>query len=88
VRKGRGKRLKENPEIFSGLFWTGSRAITLGLADGLGTVDTVARDVLKAEDVIDYTVREGLSDRVLKKFGAAIGEGAARVVSNDWMKPR
>lgn len=88
VRKGRGKRLKETPEIFSGLFWTGSRAITLGLADGLGTVDTVARDVLKAEDVIDYTVREGLSDRVLKKFGAAIGEGAARVISNDWMKPR
>lgn len=88
VRKGRGKRLKESPEIFSGLFWTGSRAITLGLADGLGTVDTVARDVLKAEDVIDYTVREGLSDRVLKKFGAAIGEGAARVISNDWMKPR
>ena len=88
VRKGRGKRLKENPEIFSGLFWTGSRAITLGLADGFGTVDTVARDVLKAEEVIDYTVREGLSDRVLKKFGASIGEGAARVVSNDWMKPR
>jgi protease-4 len=88
VRAGRGKRLKENPEIFSGLFWTGSHAITLGLADGLGTVDSVARDVLKAEDVIDYTVREGLSDRVLKKFGAAVGEGSARALGNEWLKPR
>jgi protease-4 len=54
----------------------------------LGTVDSVARDVLKAEDVIDYTVREGLSDRVLKKFGAAVGEGAARALGNEWLKPR
>ena len=88
VRTGRGKRLKDSPEIFSGLFWTGNSAISLGLADALGTVDSVARDELKAEDVIDYTVREGLSDRVLKKFGAAIGEGAARVIANEWLKPR
>lgn len=88
VRNGRGKRLKDSPEIFSGLFWTGNTAISLGLADGLGTVDSVARDVIKAEDVIDYTVREGLSDRVLKKFGAAIGEGAARTVGSQWLKPR
>jgi protease-4 len=88
VRNGRGKRLKESPEIFSGLFWTGNTAISLGLADALGTVDSVARDVLKAEDVIDYTVREGLSDRVLKKFGAAVGEGAVRAVGNEWMRPR
>lgn len=88
VRAGRGKRLKESPEIFSGLFWTGSRAIALGLADGLGTVDSVARDVLKAEDVIDYTVREGLSDRVLKKFGAAVGESVAKTLGNQWMRAR
>lgn len=88
VRNGRGNRLKETPEIFSGLFWTGNTAIKLGLADALGTVDSVARDVLKAEDVIDYTVREGLSDRVLKKFGAAMGEGAARALASEWMKPR
>ena len=88
VRSGRGKRLKNSPEIFSGLFWTGDSAIKLGLADGLGTVDGVARDVLKAEDVIDYTVREGLSDRVLKKFGAAVGEGFAKTMATDWIKPR
>ena len=88
VRSGRGKRLKASPEIFSGLFWTGNTAIKLGLADGLGTVDSVARDVLKAEDVIDYTVREGLSDRVLKKFGAAVGEGFAKTMATDWVRPR
>jgi len=75
VRKGRGERLKETPEIFSGLFWTGSKAVALGLADGFGTVDSVARDVLKAEDIIDYTEHEGLPERVLKKFGASVGAG-------------
>ncbi len=88
VKAGRGKRLKENPEIFSGLFWTGSRAIALGLADDLGTVDSVARDVLKAENVIDYTVREGLSDRVLKKFGAAVGESMAKAMVTETLRPR
>lgn len=88
VKAGRGDRLAKSPEIFSGLFWTGSRAIKLGLADGLGTVDSVARDVFKAEDVIDYTVREGLSDRVLKKFGAAVGEGFAKTMAVEWVKPR
>ncbi len=88
VKEGRGKRLKQSPEIFSGLFWTGRKAISLGLADSLGTVDSVARDVLKAEDVIDYTVREGLSDRVLKKFGAAVGESMAKTMATEWFRPR
>ncbi len=88
VKAGRGKRLHASPEVFSGLFWSGSKAISLGLADAIGTVDTVARDVLKAEELIDYTVREGLSDRVLKKFGAAVGESMARTVVLEWLRPR
>jgi len=80
VRKGRGERLKETPEMFSGLFWTGARAVEMGLADGFGTVDTVARDLLKAEDIVDYTQQEGLSERVLKKFGAAVGVGAVKAL--------
>src|SRR5205085_140041 len=80
VRKGRGKRLKETPEMFSGLFWSGTKAVELGLADGFGTVNSVARDVLKAEDIIDYTQHEGLSARVLKKFGAAVGSGAVQSI--------
>lgn len=80
VRKGRGKRLKETPEMFSGLFWSGAKAIEMGLADGYGTVDSVARDEFKAEDIVDYTEHEGLSERVLKKFGAAVGAGAVKSV--------
>ncbi|MDP9108536.1 MAG: S49 family peptidase [Pseudomonadota bacterium] len=80
VRKGRGKRLHETPDIFSGLFWTGSKAVEMGLADGFGTVDSVARDVFKAEDLVDYTQHEGLPERVLKKFGAAMGSAAAKAM--------
>ncbi|MES2016791.1 MAG: S49 family peptidase [Pseudomonadota bacterium] len=76
VRAGRGKRLKETPDTFSGLFWSGAKAVEMGLADGFGTVDSVARDVVKVEDVVDYTAHEGLPERVLKKFGASVGKGA------------
>lgn len=76
VRQGRGSRLKETPETFSGLFWSGSKAVEIGLADGFGTVDSVARDELKVEDIVDYTQHEGLSERLLKKFGGAVGTAA------------
>jgi len=72
VKQGRGKRLKETPEMFSGLFWTGDKAIALGLADGFGSVDSVARDIIKAETVVDYTARENIADRLAKKLGAGI----------------
>lgn len=78
VRKGRGKRLKESPEIFSGLFWSGAKSVELGLADGFGTVESVAREEFKSTNIVDYTQREGLSDRVLRKFGAAAGASAVK----------
>ena len=80
VRSGRGARLKETPDTFSGLFWSGAKAVEMGLADGFGTVESVARDVVKVEDVVDYTAHEGLPERVLKKFGAAVGEGAIKTL--------
>nr|WP_315260413.1 S49 family peptidase [uncultured Limnohabitans sp.] len=80
VRDGRGKRLKETPELFSGLFWSGEQAVDLGLADGLGNLDYVAREIVKAEDVIDYTRHENVAERLAKRFGAAIGEGAVRAM--------
>ena len=76
VKAGRGKKLKETPEMFSGLFWSGQQAIELGLADEVGTLDSVARDVIKAEDLVDYTKRENVAERLAKRFGAAVGEGA------------
>lgn len=80
VRRGRGSRLKETPDMFSGLFWSGARAVDMGLADGFGTVNSVARVELKAEDLVDYTQHEGLSERVLKKFGAAVGAGTVKAM--------
>jgi len=87
VRRGRGSRLKETPEMFSGLFWSGAKAVEMGLADGFGTVDTVARDVFKAEDIVDYTQREGLSERLLKKFGGAVGSAAIGSIWSHAAKP-
>jgi protease-4 len=69
VREGRGKRLKETPDMFSGLVWTGPKSIELGLTDGLGTLDSVARDVIKAEDVVDYTQKENLAEKFARRFG-------------------
>ncbi len=80
VKTGRGTRLKETPDMFSGLFWSGQQAIELGLADQLGSLDFVARDVVKAEDIIDYTRRENVAERLVKRFGASIGEGGARAL--------
>ena len=77
VREGRGARLKETPETFSGLFWTGEQSIALGLADDFGSVDSVARDVVKAEDVVDYTEKQSLSERFARRFGTSIGSSFA-----------
>ena len=64
-----------------GLFWSGQQAIELGLADHLGSLDYVAREVVKSEDIIDYTRRDNVAERLFKRFGVAVGEGAARVLS-------
>jgi protease-4 len=75
VRKGRGDRLRETPEMFSGLIWTGSQSMRLGLADDFGTIDSVARDVIKAENILDYSVKENIAERVAKRLGADIAQG-------------
>jgi protease-4 len=72
VKEGRGKRLKESPEIFSGLIWTGQRSIDLGLADGFGSLEYVAREVIKAEDIRDYTITEGIAEKFARRFGASL----------------
>jgi protease-4 len=74
VREGRGKRLKETPEMFSGLVWSGEKSIQLGLADGLGSVESVARDVIKAEDIVDYTRQESVVERLAGRLGATMAE--------------
>ncbi|MBW7924018.1 MAG: S49 family peptidase [Burkholderiaceae bacterium] len=80
VRKGRGDRLKETPEMFSGLVWTGERSIELGLADATGSLESVARDVVKAERVVDFSPRRNVLDRITRRLGTAAGEAMARTL--------
>lgn len=87
VRKGRGARLKETPETFSGLVWTGAKSVEMGLADGFGTVESIARDQFKSTNIVDYTQREAISDRVLRKFGAAAGAAAIKTATTELSMP-
>lgn len=82
VEKGRGSRLKVNDQTFSGLVWTGESAVQQGLADGFGDVDQIAREKIKAPDIVDYTVQENVAERLIKRFGASLGMGAVQALSN------
>jgi len=77
VKQGRGDALKPNKEIFSGLFWSGTKAKELGLVDEYGSAGSVARDVIGAEEIVDYTVRENLFNRLADRFGMAMGRSVA-----------
>jgi protease-4 len=80
VKAGRGDRLKETPEMFSGRVWNGEQAIKIGLVDGYGTVESVARDIFKAPDILDYTMKENFAERVAKRFGAEVGAAAGKAL--------
>ena len=80
VKEGRGTRLKDSPDLFTGRVWNGEQAVKLGLVDGYGTVDSVARDILKAPDILDYTMKENFAERVAKRFGAEAGTAAGKAL--------
>src|SRR4051812_21306395 len=81
VKQGRGNRLKETPEMFSGLIWTGEKSVALGLADSLGSTESVARDVIKAEKLVNFTPEENVFERFSKTFGASAGESMGRALA-------
>lgn len=83
VQQGRGKRLKETPEIFSGIVWTGQKSIDLGLADAIGSAEYVAREIIKAEHIVDYTTREGFAERFARRFGAVMADTVISA-GNSW----
>ena len=83
VREGRGDRLKETEQTFSGLVWTGEKSIELGLADALGSVAYVAREVVQAETIVNYSRRESLVERVARRFGASLGETFLREMDSE-----
>jgi protease IV len=74
VREGRGARLKETADMFSGLMWTGARSVELGLSDGIGSTEYVAREIIKAEEIVNFSRRENLAERLVRRFGAAMGD--------------
>ena len=74
VKAGRGARLKETPDTFSGLVWSGEKSVQLGLADGFGSLDSVARDVIKAEQIVDFTTEESFSEQFARRLGANAAE--------------
>ena len=74
VKKGRGDRLKQDARLFSGLIWTGEQSLELGLVDALGSASYVAREVIGAEDIVDFTKRETVFDRFANRIGAKIAE--------------
>jgi protease-4 len=81
VRKGRGARLKETPDTFSGLVWTGEKSVELGLADALGSAEYVAREVIKAERLVNFTVEENYFEALSKRLGASFGAAFSRAAT-------
>jgi protease-4 len=81
VREGRGNRLKEIPGIFSGLVWTGQKSVDIGLADSFGSLDFIAREVIKAEDIVDYTQKENIAEKVARRFGMGMASALAEVIA-------
>ena len=79
VKKGRGDRLINNAEIFSGLFWTGEQALKVGLVDGFGSAGYVAREVVGVENIQDYTYREDVLQRFAKQLGSALTNPVRKV---------
>ena len=86
VKKGRGNKLVDNPEIFSGLFWSGESAIKLGLVDDYGDIDLVAREVIGHEKIIDFTTQNNFADRFAKKLGASISSSLRTDILNNNLK--
>ncbi|MDD1630643.1 MAG: S49 family peptidase [Methylococcaceae bacterium] len=80
VKAGRGDRLKETPDMFSGLVWTGEAGVKLGVADGFGNDDHVARDIIGAEKLVDFTQQGSLIDKMAGKLGASFGQAIGSLI--------
>ena len=80
VKEGRGERLKNQPDLFSGMVWVGTKSIELGLADEIGSVDFVAREVIKNTDIIDYSQTDNYAERLAKRFGAEFGTSLSKAL--------
>jgi protease-4 len=80
VKAGRGDRLKETPDMFSGLVWTGEAGVKLGVADGFGNDNHVAKDIIGAEKIVDFTQQGRLIDKIAGKLGASFGQAIGSII--------
>lgn len=84
VKEGRGDRISQAPDIYSGLFWSGEEAKELGLIDEFGSLDDVARDVIGQETIVDYTIQPNFWEQVSRDFGVSVGMGIAKILGGGW----
>lgn len=84
VKKGRGDRLKENNDIYTGLIWTGKEALEFGLVDKIGSASYVAREVIGAEEIVEYSVEEDVLERLADRLGAS----TAKILGKEYLSPR
>ncbi len=88
VKKGRGDRLKESPNLFSGYVWTGEESVAMGLVDGLGSSSYVAREIIGAKDIVDFTPKPSYLDQFAKQLGASFGTSISAVLGLDKVELR
>lgn len=81
VRLGRGDRLKETPDMFSGLVWSGEQAVEMGLIDGLASTSSLVRTKFNSEEMVNFTRQPDPWESLIQKLGASIGAGLATVVT-------
>ena len=85
VKEGRGERISDAPEVYSGLFWSGDQAKELGLVDEFASADTVARDIIGEEQLVNYTIRPSFWEQVSRDLGVSIGMGLGKVFGGGWV---
>jgi len=88
VKLGRGDRLKESPELFSGLIWSGEQALELGLIDGLSSSSQLAREKLGTEELVNFTYQKPPWEALIGKFGVSIGQGITNILTQQHLELR
>ena len=83
VRLGRGDRLKETPDMFSGLIWSGEQAVEMGLIDGLSSTSALVRTKFNTEEMVNFTQKKDAWESLVQKLGASIGAGLATAVTGN-----
>ncbi len=86
VKNGRGDRLSDDPDLFTGMIWSGESALALGLVDGLGNASYVAREIVKEEEIVDFTSRLSTLEKFAKDIGVSASASMVKMLGADGMR--